>query len=89
MDLQQLISSITPEAYSKLRQAVEIGKWSDGTPLTSEQKENCLQAVIAYDAAFKQEEDRVGFIHTKKHSHCGGEGKVEPSDDQPKPLKWN
>ena len=96
MDFQQLINSITPETYQKLKQAVELGKWADGTALTAEQKEHCLQAVIAYDAAHKAEEDRVGYVpskesHTKKHNHCGSGGGEDPLADtgQPKPLKWS
>lgn len=50
MSIEQMISAMTPEIYDKLRTAVELGKWADGTPLTAEQKEHSLQAVIAYQA---------------------------------------
>lgn len=96
MDFQQLINSITPEAYENLKRAVELGKWPDGVPLTPAQKEHCLQAVIAYDEKHKMTEERVGFIHTKKHSHCGSDGEdpfasQSPAQDPatPKPLKWS
>ena len=87
MDYKQLIESMTPDVYERLKTAVELGKWPNGDRLTAEQRQTCLQAVIAYDQRHKLEEERVGFIHTKKHDHCGGNGDVADSDD-PKPLKW-
>lgn len=86
MDFQQLINNITPEIYENLKRAVELGKWPDGNKLTAEQLEHCMQAVMAYDLKHKPEEERTGFIHTQKHTHCGSDGDVvEPED---KPLKW-
>ncbi|EIT55648.1 hypothetical protein YPPY102_2514, partial [Yersinia pestis PY-102] len=37
MELEDLISVMTPEIYQRLVQAVELGKWPDGVALTSEQ----------------------------------------------------
>ena len=45
----QAIENITPEIYQNLKLAIEIGKWPDGRKLTQEQKELCLQAVIAWE----------------------------------------
>jgi uncharacterized protein len=87
MDYRQMIATMTPEVYDKLKLAVEIGKWPNGERLTPEQRETCLQAVIAYDHEHKPEEERVGFIHTEKHEHCGGEGETVGLDE-PQPLKW-
>ncbi|EIR01882.1 hypothetical protein YPPY04_2519, partial [Yersinia pestis PY-04] len=36
MELEDLISVMTPEIYQRLVQAVELGKWPDGVALTSE-----------------------------------------------------
>ena len=92
MNIEQLIDSITPEIYENLKKAVELGKWPDGRALTDDQKESSLQAIIAYDARHKAEEDRVGYIHSKKHTHCGSDGKEDPmedvEDDSPRPLNW-
>ena len=33
-NLQQLLQSITPDIYERLKLAVEIGKWPDGQRLT-------------------------------------------------------
>jgi uncharacterized protein len=93
MDFQQLIESITPEIYANLKGAVELGKWPDGSRLTIEQREQSLQAIIAYDARHKAEEDRVGYIAPKKSKEpCSSKGssnsssKSKPTDEQP--LKW-
>ena len=87
MDYQQMIKTMTPEIYQNLKTAVELGKWPNGQKLTPEQRQTCLQAVIAYDQLHKPEEERVGFIHTEKHEHCGGDGDVV-GVDAPRPLKW-
>lgn len=88
MDYAELLKSLTPEVYESLKRAVELGKWPNGVRLSREQRETCLQAIIAYDKLHKTEEERVGFIHTTKHEHCGGEGEIVPPDE-PKPLKWS
>ena len=85
MDFQQLIESITPEIYANLMRAVELGKWPDGSRLTVDHREQSLQAIIAYDARHKTEEERVGYIAPKKSKEpCSSKSK--PTDEQP--LKW-
>lgn len=87
MEFQQLIESITPEIYNKLKSAVEMGKWPDGTQLTPMQKENTLQAIIAYDALHKPEGERVGYVPPKKVDEpCDSKKGLGPDDEQP--VKW-
>ncbi len=62
MDFNALIDSITPETYKALLKALELGKWADGNPLTQEQKEHVMQAIIAYGEKNLSAEQRVGFI---------------------------
>ncbi len=50
MNIEALLSSMTPEIYARLSDAVETGKWPDGTPLNEEQKASCMQAVMLYQA---------------------------------------
>lgn len=50
MQLDEMIEAMTPEVYERLVTAVETGKWADGVPLTSEQKENSLQLVLLWQA---------------------------------------
>lgn len=66
MAIDQLLSSITPEAYENLKYAAETGRWPNGEKLSQEQRDYCLQAIIAYDLKHNREEDRVGFIDRSK-----------------------
>jgi hypothetical protein len=50
MNTEMLLGAMTPEIYDKLREAVEIGKWLDGSPLTDQQRDTCMQAVMHYQA---------------------------------------
>ncbi|MDF2178752.1 DUF1315 family protein [Aliiglaciecola sp. CAU 1673] len=59
MDIQSLLNAMTPQLYERLVQAVETGKWPDGNALTVEQKENCLQAVMLYQARVLQSEEHM------------------------------
>ncbi|MBY4887581.1 DUF1315 family protein [Pantoea sp. DY-15] len=49
-ELEAMLEALTPEVYERLSTAVEIGKWPDGVALTPEQKENCLQLVMLWQA---------------------------------------
>ena len=92
MNFQQMLDSITPDIYAKLKRAVEVGKWPDGRALTAEQREISLQAVIAYEQKNLQEHERRGYIDrgSKREGEMCGEG--HPHDDQvnaEQPLKWH
>ncbi|MEK9648875.1 MAG: DUF1315 family protein [Gammaproteobacteria bacterium] len=63
--MQELLESITPEIHEQLKTAVDLGRWENGEKLTAEQKEHCLQAVIAYDLEYTDPEKRVGFLRGK------------------------
>jgi len=58
--LEQLIENMTPEIYANLRSAVELGKWNDGSKLSDQQRELCMEAVILYEARNLPEAERVG-----------------------------
>ncbi|MEZ8141763.1 hypothetical protein A1OO_04825 [Enterovibrio norvegicus FF-33] len=55
MDIEQLLSSITPEAYDRLSFAVETGKWPEGTPLSQEQRDHAMQVVMLYQSRHNTE----------------------------------
>ncbi|TMX36524.1 DUF1315 family protein [Vibrio sp. Hep-1b-8] len=55
MDAEQLINAITPEAYERLLFAVETGKWPEGTPLSQQQRDSCMQAVMLYQSKHNSE----------------------------------
>ena len=58
----ELLDGITPEIYQKLRTAVELGKWETGQLLSDEQKEYCMQAIIAYEHHHVPLDQRTGFM---------------------------
>lgn len=50
MNIDVMVNAMTPEVYDRLREAVETGKWPDGTPLSEDQKESSMQVVMLYQA---------------------------------------
>ena len=82
MDYVQLIATMSPEIYQSLIRSVELGKWPDGRPVTPQQRENAMQAIIAWGESHLSEQDRVGYIEKKE--------KVGDSRDAPleTPLNW-
>jgi uncharacterized protein YeaC (DUF1315 family) len=50
VNIEQMIEGMTEEVYQRLATSVELGKWPDGVALTPEQKENCLQLVMLWQA---------------------------------------
>lgn len=60
--VKELLTSMSPEIYLELKNAVALGRWANGDKLSADQKELCLQAVIAYDQLFHPPEQRVGFV---------------------------
>ncbi len=67
MDIKQLVQSLTHDTWLSLRQAVETGKWPDGTKLTEEQRENTMQLVIAYQSQ---------VLKSKEHFTVGEDGNL-------------
>lgn len=58
----EMIENITPEIYQNLKLSVELGKWPNGKLLTKEQKETCLQAIIAWEVKNLPEQERTGYM---------------------------
>ncbi|RLA57658.1 MAG: DUF1315 domain-containing protein [Gammaproteobacteria bacterium] len=79
MEYQQLIETMSADTYRSLKQAVELGKWQDGKALTREQRENTLQAIIAWGKIHLPETDRVGYID---------KGHKEGDSCDPTTLTW-
>ena len=57
MDFSRLIESLTPDMIERFTQAVETGKWPDGTSLSEQQKETCIQALMIYRAKNTHDDD--------------------------------
>jgi len=64
---QQLIDSMTPEIWQNMRRSVELGRWPDGRPVSSEQRQLCLQAMIAWETRNLPEEQRTGYVPPACH----------------------
>jgi uncharacterized protein len=82
VDYQQMIKQMTPQVYRQLQRAVEVGKWPDGRALTPQQRENALQALIAWGQQHLKPEQRVGYIDK---GHKAGDTCDEPAET---PLNW-
>ncbi|WP_251359924.1 YeaC family protein [Kangiella sp. TOML190] len=65
MDYSKLIDSLTPEMIERFSEAVATGKWPDGNPLSEQQKESCIQAIMLYKARFSDSHDEP-FSVTKE-----------------------
>ena len=70
MDYLQLIDSLTPQTYQRLAQAVELGRWPDGSLLTEAQRAHALQAIIAWGERHLPPEQRIGFIASSGPEPC-------------------
>ena len=84
MDFNGLIESITPETYEKLKRALELGKWADGVRLTQAQREQVMQAIIAYGERNLAQEQRVGYIDRGKKQ----EGELCDDSSAPDTIKF-
>ena len=73
MNIEQMLATLTPEIVQRLKTAVEIGKWPNGVALTQEQRETCMQAVLAWEYTHLPEEERTGYIdkgHKEEDEEC-------------------
>lgn len=59
MQVEQLVASMSEDVFKKLKIAIETGKWLDGNPLSTEQKETVLQAVLLYQAKVERSEEHM------------------------------
>lgn len=67
MDNTALLTSMSEPVYQKLMQAVETGKWTDGSLLTEQQRETSLQAVMIYQAK---------VLKSDQHMTVGADGEI-------------
>ena len=67
MDSTALLTSMSEPIYQKLLQAVETGKWLDGSPLTEQQRNTSMQAVMYYQAK---------VLKSGQHMTVGKDGEI-------------
>tara|TARA_B100000686_G_scaffold327764_1_gene386974 strand:- start:606 stop:872 length:267 start_codon:yes stop_codon:yes gene_type:complete len=58
--LENLLNQISSEIYEKIKSAIELGKWDDGSNLSRDQLENCMQLLILYEARKFPKNSRTG-----------------------------
>ena len=66
MNIEQMLSVLDQDVVQRLKTAVEIGKWPNGLALTQEQREICMQAVLAWEYKNLPPEERTGYIDRGK-----------------------
>lgn len=72
MNYESLIDQMTPEIYQQIKTSLELSKWPNGTALTQQQKEICMEAIIAYELKNVPENERTGyFVKGKKMTDKG------------------
>ena len=67
MQASVLLQNMSEPVYQKLQQAVETGKWLDGSPLTPQQRETSLQAIMIYQAK---------VLKSDQHMTVGADGEI-------------
>ena len=78
----QMIDAMTMEVWHNMRTAVATGRWPDGRAVSDEQRQLCLQAVIAWEARNLPEEERTGYVP----SHCKSQDSDQAAE-QPVSLR--
>jgi uncharacterized protein YeaC (DUF1315 family) len=73
MNTEMLLGAMTSEIYEKLREAVETGKWLDGSPLTEQQRDTSMQAVMFYQAK---------VLKSEQHMTVGQNGEIVQKNRQ-------
>lgn len=69
MNIDTLVQNLSPQVYEKLLQAVETGKWLDGSTLTDQQKNTCMQGVILYQSKVLKSEQHMTVGHNGEIVH--------------------
>ncbi|WFF42513.1 DUF1315 family protein [Salinicola endophyticus] len=83
MNFDRMVAQMTPEMYENFKQAIQLRKWPDGRPLSAEQTELCLEAVIKYEVIHAvPEAQRVGYLE-RNECASGGHDTAEEAA-----LKW-
>ena len=91
MDAEQLIDAITPEAYERLFcMLLKQVNGLKGTPLSQQQRDSCMQAVMLYQSKHNSEAQHMtvakgGEVSFKSKSEL----KKQFADDQDDILRVN
>ena len=98
MNVDEIMAALTPEIVVRFKTAIETSKWPDGRVLTQEQREICMQAVVAWEFKHLPEDQRTGYIDrgtkkkdeacdshdsSKNHSHKDQSTENDPNEERP------
>ena len=86
MNIEQMLSMLDDNIVERLKTAVEIGKWPNGVALTAEQRQTCMQAVIAWEHQHVDPTQRTGYISKpqKEEDSCSSHSHEETE----KPIRF-
>ena len=88
-DYLSTVQSLAPELVDRLRTAVQTGRWPDGRELSAAQRENSLQAIIAWERAHLPEEQRTGYVAPKPEVDRADRSRYSADiADEPGNLRW-
>ncbi len=62
MQLDAFLEKMNPTIHQALKLALELGKWPDGRPMSTEERDATLQALIVYEHDHLPESERIGFM---------------------------
>ena len=83
MNFDDVATTMSPEIYSRLKEAVELGRWPNGQSLKKEQRDLCLEALIKYEISQGMpEEQRIGYIEKRCKSEVTGTIPTVVIDDE-------
>lgn len=86
-DYKDTVSRLPADVVERFKTALETGKWPDGQVLSEEQKAQCMEAVLIYEAQHKSPQEQTGYID--RGSKAEGElcGDHDHADDE-QTIKW-
>jgi uncharacterized protein YeaC (DUF1315 family) len=90
MDIEHILNSLNAEIVEKFKTAVEIGKWENGTSLSPEQRQICMQAVLIWEHKHLPETQRTGYIDRgskAEDAHC--DSHQTEHDSEFKPIRFH
>lgn len=81
--IEVMLEQLTPEMIERIKSAIEIGKWPDGSSVKAEQLEHCMQLLILYEARNLSASERTGskLKNCYSGSHPESEVILELRDD--------
>lgn len=81
--IEVMLEQLTPEMIERIKSAIEIGKWPDGSSVKAEQLEHCMQLLILYEARTLPASERTGskLKNCYSGSHSESEVILELRDD--------